>query len=509
MGSNRRFRRPSASTLVDTAVFALGLAVLVGALLAWRAEGSDPSLLVALAICLPTGWLLTRFPLMVTGINTGILVPFAPVLLFFLLTSHADRPATALLAWCCTALASYLVDRRSWTSRLFNAGSSLLSALAATLVTVAVQPAADPVSPRQLLAALLGAGTYYLVDALLSAVSIAVEHRRPLAAELLHPGTFVGGALFLVVASLGYLSAAVDLAMPGWVTNLTLVPGAAVVVASWGWRTAHQRRAQQQELFQASVRMHTVSTDAELVAALERHGSALLSGGQLRVLGRVPDDGETGRPLPPGPDGAPRWIVTPAPTNRDSAGFDTSAVEALALIAATAVHRVAQAEASERAALLDPLTGLDNRRAFTQQLADAVASEAAVAVLFVDLDGFKAVNDTLGHTAGDELLAEVARRLRATVGANGRPARLGGDEFAVLLPDGLPGQVEDTGDAVVAALRQPFLLSAGPATISASVGVAPAVPGEAAQSLLHRADAAMYAAKRAGGCRSVLAVDEA
>jgi diguanylate cyclase (GGDEF)-like protein len=503
--SSPRFRRPSASALVDTAVFVLGLGVLAGALLSWRAAGSDPDLLAALAVCLPAGWLLTRFPLMVTGLNTGILVPFAPVLLFFLLTAHSAQPATALLAWCCTALASYLVDRRAWTSRFFNAGSSLLSALVATLVTAAVQPAV-PVTPRQLLAVLLGAGSYYLVDALLSAVSIAVEHRRALAAELLHPGTLVGGALFLVVASLGYLSAAVDLSMPGWVTNLTLVPGAAVVVASWGWRTALQRRVQQHELFQASVRMHTVTTDGELVAALERHGSALLSGGRLQVLERAPGAGETGRPLPPGPVGGPRWIVAAAPTNRNSESFDTSAVEALALIAAAAVHRVAQAEASERAALLDPLTGLGNRRAFTQQLADAVATDDPVAVLFVDLDGFKAVNDTLGHAAGDELLVEVAQRLRLTTGAEAFPARLGGDEFAVLLPDRSPGVVEDTGDAVVEALREPFLLTAGPATISASVGIAPAVPGDAAGTL-HRADAAMYLAKRAGGCRSVLAAD--
>ena len=507
MESSRGSRRPSASALTDVAVFVLGLAVFAGALLAWRRAGSDPGLLPAVAVCVPVGWMLTRFPLMVTGINTGILVPFAPVLLFSLLTTHATRPATALLAWSFTALTAYLVDRRTWTSRLFNAGSSLVSALVATLVTVALQPA-DPVTPRQLLAVLAGAGSYYLVDAVLSAVSIAVEHRRALAAELLHPGTPVGGALFLVVASLGYLSAAVGLSMPGWITTLTFLPGASVVVAAWGWRTAQQRRAQQHELFQASVRMHTVTTDEELVAALEQHGSALLSGGRLRVVDREPGDDDTGRPLPPGPGGTPRWIVAPAATNRNSESFDTAALEALALIAAAAVHRVAQAEAAERAALLDPLTGLRNRRAFTQQLTAAVAADAAVAVLFVDLDGFKAVNDTLGHAAGDELLVEVGHRLRSTVGAEAWPARLGGDEFAVLLPDRLPGVVEDTGEAVVAALREPFLLSAGPATIGASVGIAPAVPGDAAETVLDRADAAMYAAKRAGGCRSVLAVDE-
>ncbi|ABS05534.1 GGDEF domain-containing protein [Kineococcus radiotolerans] len=506
MESSRRSRRPSASVLVDTAVFALGLAVLAGALLAWRGAGSDPALLTALVIALPVGWVLTRFPLMVTGINSGILVPFAPVLLFFLLTAHHAEPATALLAWTLATLPAHLLDPREWTSRLFNGGSSVLAGLAATLVAVGLQPV-DPVTPRQLLAVLAGAGTYYLLDAVLSAVSIAVEHRRRVSGELLQPGTLVGGALFLVVASLGYLSAAVDLSMPGWVTNLTVLPAAAVVVAARGWRTAQQRRAQQHELFQASVRMHTVTTDGELVAALEQHGSALLSRGRLRVLDRPPGTGEDGRPLPAGPRGAPRWLVAPASANRDAASFDTSVVEALALIAATAVHRVAQAEAAEAAALLDPLTGLGNRRAFTQRLAAAVAADAAVAVLFVDLDGFKAVNDTLGHAAGDELLVEVSRRLRGTVGAEAWPARLGGDEFAVLLPDRLPGVVEDTGDAVVTALREPFLLTAGPATIGASVGIAPAAPGDAAEALLARADAAMYAAKRAGGCRSVLAVD--
>nr|WP_246315495.1 GGDEF domain-containing protein [Kineococcus aurantiacus] len=158
-------------------------------------------------------------------------------------------------------------------------------------------------------------------------------------------------------------------------------------------------------------------------------------------------------------------------------------------------------------ALVDPLTGLPNRRAFTAQLETAVRADAAIAVLFVDLDGFKAVNDTLGHAAGDELLTETARRLRETCGAGAFPARLGGDEFAIVLPDLFPGVADDVAVALVDRLREPFLLAAGPATISASVGITASEPGDDADALLSRADAAMYVAKRAGGDAHVLAAD--
>ncbi|WP_432565398.1 diguanylate cyclase domain-containing protein [Kineococcus sp. SYSU DK003] len=508
MGTDRARRLPSASALLDASVFVLGLLVLAGSLLWWRADGAEPGLLTALAISLPTGWVLTRFPLMVTGETTGIYVPFAPVLLFFLLTAHGRSPATALLAWTLTALFAYLVDRRSWTSRVFNAGSSMLSALLATVVVVGLRPA-DPVTPQQLLAVLAGAAGYFLLDNVLSAVSVAVEHRRGLAGELLQPGTALGGALFLLVASLGYLAAAVDLAMPGWVTNLTVVPGAAVVVAAWGWRTAHQRRRQQHALFEASVRVHSATNEQELLAALVEHGSALVSGGRLTVSDRAPGEREVGRELPGGPGaGAPRWIVAVTAGNRHAQRFDDAALDALGLLGGAALVRVRLAEEAGRQALVDPLTGLPNRRAFTAHLDRAVDRDAAIAVLFVDLDGFKAVNDTLGHGAGDELLAETARRLVRAAGAEGFAARLGGDEFAVVLPDLFPGAADDTAEAVVAALHEPFLLAAGPATISASVGITASEPGDDADTLLSRADAAMYVAKRAGGDAHVLASPE-
>jgi diguanylate cyclase (GGDEF)-like protein len=205
-----------------------------------------------------------------------------------------------------------------------------------------------------------------------------------------------------------------------------------------------------------------------------------------------------------------RWLVAARPASGHAEQFDEVALASLASLASAALLRVRLAAETERLALVDALTGLANRRAFTTHLETRVdggaAGDTAVAVLFVDLDGFKAVNDTLGHAAGDELLTETAHRLRRAVGAEGFVARLGGDEFAAVLPDVFPGAADDTAAAVVTALRQPFLLGAGPATISASVGVTASEPGDDADALLSRADAAMYVAKRAGGGRSVLGV---
>ncbi|PRY16626.1 diguanylate cyclase (GGDEF)-like protein [Kineococcus rhizosphaerae] len=485
-------------------MFALGLVVLVGAGLWWREAGSDGRLLHALALTAPLAWVLTRFPLMVTGMASGIQVPFAPVLVFFLLTGY--DPPLALLTWCVAALPAYLLDRRAWQSRVFNAGSSTLSALLATLVVTRIGTD-RVVSPDQLLTVLAGAATYYVSDTVLSAVSIAVERRKPVWRELTDPGAAVGGALFLLVATLGYLAAAVNIAMPTWVATLTAVPGMAVVVAAWAWRRAHQSRRQQRELFEAAVHIHAATSVEELVRVVESHGTALVSGSRLEV-----------RPTPPGPretgcevdddHGSKRWLVAPVNINQQARQVDEVAIVSLASLASAAFLRLRITAETTRMALVDPLTGLPNRRAFTGRLEEAVAEGAAIAVLFVDLDGFKAVNDTLGHAAGDELLVESARRLRVTCGAGAFPARLGGDEFAIVLPDLFPGTADDVAVAVVESLHVPFLLAAGPATISASVGITASEPDDDADTLLSRADAAMYTAKRAGGDAHVLASSE-
>ncbi|WP_062079037.1 putative bifunctional diguanylate cyclase/phosphodiesterase [Demequina globuliformis] len=154
----------------------------------------------------------------------------------------------------------------------------------------------------------------------------------------------------------------------------------------------------------------------------------------------------------------------------------------------------------EHRALHDTLTGLPNRALVVDRL-DVVleAPEPQVACLFLDLDDFTVVNDSLGHEAGDRLLTEAARRLRATVRSQDTVARLGGDEFVIVAP-GLTSLAEAEGlaDDVRAALRVPFSVGGHEVEPTACVGVALGGPDMSAQALIRDADVAMSHAKRAG-----------
>jgi diguanylate cyclase len=157
---------------------------------------------------------------------------------------------------------------------------------------------------------------------------------------------------------------------------------------------------------------------------------------------------------------------------------------------------------SRREALTDELTGLANRRRLLRALDAALAAPGgACTLMLVDLDGFKALNDSLGHAAGDRVLAVVGARLRRAVGESGLVARLGGDEFAVLLAG--PGDAEPVAQALHAAIARPLPLAGGPA-VGASIGLASApAHGDHPSTLLREADLAMYAAKRTGAATAV------
>jgi diguanylate cyclase (GGDEF)-like protein len=186
--------------------------------------------------------------------------------------------------------------------------------------------------------------------------------------------------------------------------------------------------------------------------------------------------------------------------SEDEANF----LDAIARILATAVERHDAKNRLTWLAQYDALTNLPNRRQLAASLEDAIARAARdgqrAAVMFVDLDRFKNVNDMLGHGVGDQLLVQAAARLQACAGGADVVARLGGDEFALVLP-----QVVENADAaavaerVVEALARPFHLEGQQLFVSASVGIA-AYPedGQDAETLLKNADTAMYGAKNDG-----------
>ncbi|WP_415951594.1 putative bifunctional diguanylate cyclase/phosphodiesterase [Streptomyces sp. KLOTTS4A1] len=163
----------------------------------------------------------------------------------------------------------------------------------------------------------------------------------------------------------------------------------------------------------------------------------------------------------------------------------------------------------------DPLTDLPNRALFTKRVGQALngrrAGDKGTAVLFIDLDGFKAVNDRLGHQAGDDLLVQAARRLAESVRQGDTAARLGGDEFAALiLGDGSGDSadrerhLQELADRLRLRLSQPYEVDGSSVRVAASIGVAFAEPGISAGDLLRNADLAMYRAKAAGKGRVVL-----
>jgi len=223
---------------------------------------------------------------------------------------------------------------------------------------------------------------------------------------------------------------------------------------------------------------------ATIATPVHEHGQVI---GSLVVASRVPHRSYSA---------AEREVLQSFAEHASLAVTDARTVEALHEAVGDALHK----------ALHDPLTGLSNRARFLDRLDHALTIRhrpgMEVAALYVDIDDFKLVNDRFGHAAGDRLLVEVAERLAGAVRRGDTVARLGGDEFAVLLE-----QTSGQADAQQSAARvldtfvHPFVAAHTDLSVSASVGIAVAIPGDSPDEVLRNADVAMYRAKGAGkGC---------
>ncbi len=220
--------------------------------------------------------------------------------------------------------------------------------------------------------------------------------------------------------------------------------------------------------------------------------AAMLTGPGLMTVGR--SDSDLGM-----------WVVAGG-----SALLSLLVLARLAGLVGVLAHDVEQRRALEEQlssqALHDPLTALANRRLFVDRAAAALRASGAdgrVAAMFLDLDDFKTVNDSLGHAAGDELLVAVAGRIHGCLRVTDLAARLGGDEFGILL-EGVPDitVVTRVAERILASLEAPVTVVGTPITVGASIGIAFAAPGRAdVIELLRDADIAMYQAKAGGKAR--------
>ena len=207
-----------------------------------------------------------------------------------------------------------------------------------------------------------------------------------------------------------------------------------------------------------------------------------------------------------GLDGVTRWVL-------DQMWVRESPPDGRRIIDGVVTDITSRKEAElglRRLAHSDSLTGLANRLHLANRIDDAVeqlhigpTDSDGIALLLLDLDGFKAVNDSFGHALGDELLTMVARRLRGSLRPNDVGARLGGDEFAVLLEGVDHEQALAAAHRVLAAISTPFVLSRSTVAISASIGLVHATDARDSQDLMRDADVAMYRAKADGKSRVV------
>ena len=483
---------PALSRWLDRAtglagLLALGVALAQpGSLPGWQAWLALPVIVLAgrRPLELPT----TTAESLVVGLDSTLLVLLGLVL---------PLPQ-ALVVWAVSIAVGELTTGRSLDTRMFNTGVCILAG-ALALALLGVVPAAQRSTPAGLAATVVAAAAYFVADYLWSGVSVAVAERTTLRQTLQSSGLLLAFACFLAVNSLGYLAAVVLGAQP-WAVVLLLLPLVSLLLATHSWSQLRSVEQRSRELSTAAVALQQTVVADQVDALVLEHAPRLVRAPAASWVDDAPDG--AGMPFEAG--GSRRHLVVARRVTGEALTVqDREALQVLLHVAEQAHERLRLLAELRRSAMHDPLTGLPNRVVLQEALAAAVPQDEGVAVLYCDLDGFKALNDTRGHTAGDALLVAVADRLAQAVRPGDLAVRLGGDEFAVLLrglsgeDDGLAADV--VAERVCAELARPYDVGGSAVTVSASVGLCLRRPDDTCDDLLGCSDAAMYAAKAAGG----------
>ncbi len=486
----------SRSRWFDLGVFASGVLLVVYATIHLALTGLEVSTgLVLLAI--PLIVVIARFPMVLDSGDGGIEVGFDSSVLMFLLC--IVEPQEAILLWSVGVLVTQLATDKRFIYKLFNVGVGILGGGVSAAVVHLVRD--DLGTPRELLAVALAAAAYFAVDFLLSAFSVSIEANTPLRDQLVQRGTLVAIACFVPFDSLGYLGAVISRDSAWWTLLLLGVPLVTLLVATRAVVRGSENSRRLGVLFDAAVRAQTLSDTRQVVDALTDDARRLLRMKQVEIRPTPPAANEIGAQLRDGQ--RDRWIVAPERHRaRSTTTADQQALEAMVAVSSDAFARLRLTEDMTHLARHDLLTDLPNRGLLLDRVEHALQMSrrrsTRLALLFVDLDGFKPVNDRFGHAAGDAVLVDVAQRLISCVRQSDTVARLGGDEFALLLEDVHPPEVSSACERILAALSLGAHVAGHHLALSASIGVAFGDGSETAESMLRNADLAMYEAKSRG-----------
>jgi diguanylate cyclase (GGDEF)-like protein len=481
----------------DLAVFVLGVLLVAMATVNVVRDGTPMPGLALLSV--PLIVVIAKFPMVLDSGDGGIEVGFDSSILMFLLCTLS--PDEALVIWALGVLVTQITTDKRPMVKLFNIGVGVVGGAVAAGVIHVVRGDSGLETARGLLAVALAAACYFATDFLLSAVSVAMETETPLRGHLSQRGTLVAVACFVPFDSLGYLGAVVGQKLPWWTLLLLAVPLVTLLVATRAMVRGTENARRLSVLFEAAMRAQTLSDTRQVLDALTDDARRLLRIRQVEVRATPPGPHEIGAQLRDGQ--RDRWIVAPGQHRaRSTMTADQQALEAMVAVSSDAFARLRLTEDMTHLARHDLLTNLPNRGLLLDRVEHALQMSrrrgTRIALLFVDLDGFKPVNDRFGHAAGDAVLVDVAGRLTGCVRQSDTVARLGGDEFALLLEDVHPPEVSSACERILEALSRGAHVAGHQLALSASVGVAFGDSSETAESMLRNADLAMYEAKSRG-----------
>ncbi|UDY25227.1 putative bifunctional diguanylate cyclase/phosphodiesterase [Nocardioides sp. Kera G14] len=478
------------------ATFAVGLAVFAAAAAQVLTDGLGPKLWLGVFLGAPLIALIARFPMVLDRGEGGIEVGFeSSILLFLVCTMPTDQ---ALVIWSLGVMLTQALSGKLLSVRLVNIGIGIIAgALAALIVTTL--PDRDVVSPRGLIVVACAAAVYFLTDYVGSGLSLFLAGQTTLGAELLQSETLWAIACFVPLDSLGYLGAVVERSAPWWTLGLLVVPLTTLLIATRAVTRGRENARRLTVLFGAAVRAQTLTDRDAVLTSLVSDARELLLLRTVELRPEAPDLGEVGVRVQLGEEVC--WLTARAANRaRSTTASDEQALRALAAVASDAIGRLELTTEMVHVARHDPLTDLPNRGILIDQITQALeaSDRGPVTLFFLDLDGFKPINDRFGHGAGDRVLVELARRLRQCAPDGATIARVGGDEFAILCTGLPPQEAGPLCERLVAAFETGVDVAGQRVQISVSIGIAHATRDETAASLLRNADVAMYEAKTQG-----------
>lgn len=501
MASHRPRLRDSRSYVFDIGLCLLGMVVLAWALL----SGLDRewTLGVAALVGIPLVAVVARYPMVLDGEDGGIEIGFDSSILMFLLCTF--EASSAIAVWGAAVILTQLIADKRPTAQVFNVGAGILAAgAAAGLFHLLSGP--QPTTARELLAMVTAAAGYFLVDYVLSAISVSIDTNTSFGKQLVQRNTLLAITLFIPFDLLGYLAAVLLRNSPWWTLILFVVPLITLLLSTRAVTRGREDARRLTVLLEAAVRVQSVHVPDQIGDALLFDARRLIRLNDVELRDSPPGPDEVGAQVKRGKE--PLWVVAPARDRaRSTIAADEQALGALAVLGADAYARIQLTADMVHYARHDPLTDLPNRGILLDRVAHALhrarRSQVRVALLFLDLDAFKPVNDRYGHAAGDAVLIEVARRLVECTRASDTVARLGGDEFAVLLEDISIGEAFEIADRILESLSEGTQVGTDAVALGGSIGIAFGEGVDSGETLLRNADLAMYEAKGRGKGQAV------